>query len=150
MNLSSVSPLAGAPAAELAAAPGPGRTTINDSVVVKVIDLAARDVAGVHAIGTGGPRALGAIREATAREESQGVSVRIDEDLVDVDVSIVADYPVPLPQVAAGTRSAVIEAVEELAGLHVTEVNVSVTDLHLLDADDQADVQHHERSVGRS
>ncbi|WP_241986866.1 Asp23/Gls24 family envelope stress response protein [Cryobacterium fucosi] len=133
---------------------GSGRTIINDSVVVKVIDLAARDVAGVHALGTSGPRALGAIREVIAREESRGVTVRIEDDQVGVDVSIVAEHPVPLPRMAAEIRSAVIAAVEELVGLHVTEVNVSVTDLHLPDADAQADaqadVEHSERPVRRS
>lgn len=124
-----------APAVEPAPASGPGRTIINDSVVVKVIDLAARDVAGVYALGTAGPSALGAIREVIAREDSRGVTVRVEDDRVDVDIAIVADYPVPLPRMAAEVRSAVIAAVEELVGLRVTHVTVTITDLHLPEAD---------------
>ncbi len=127
-------PAAGVPTAS-ASASGPGRTIINDSVVVKVIDLAARDVAGVYALGTAGPRALGAIREVIAREDSRGVTVRIEDDRVGVDIAVVADYPAPLPRMAAEVRSAVIAAVEELVGLHVTEVNLTVTDLHLPESD---------------
>ena len=151
MNLSSTtSPPAGASAAEPASATRPGRTIIDDSVVVKVIDVAARDVAGVHALGTGGQRALGAIREAIAGEESVGVSVRIEDDRVGVDISLVAAYPVPLPQVAADVRAAVIAAVEGLVGFQVTEVNVTFADLHLPDADDEDVPERSERSVDRS
>jgi hypothetical protein len=44
-----------------------GKTTIADGVVSKVAGIAAREVAGVFALGGGGARALGALRGAVAR-----------------------------------------------------------------------------------
>src|SRR5690348_7284035 len=40
-----------------------GRTTIADGVVEKIAGLAARDVVGVHAMGSGLSRTFGAVRD---------------------------------------------------------------------------------------
>jgi uncharacterized alkaline shock family protein YloU len=109
-----------------------GTTVINNSVVEKIAGLAVRDIPGVYALGGSAARALGAIREAlTSTDLSQGVSVQVGEDEVTVELSIVAEYPTPLHQVADDARTAVIDAIETLAGLVVTEVNVTINDIHL-------------------
>lgn len=116
------------------ASPGTARgtTVINDTVVAKIAGLAVRDVPGVHALGGGAARALGAIREAlSSADNSQGVSVDVADGRVTVDLTIVAGYPVPLQQLAEAARTAVIEALETLVGLDVTEVNVTINDVHL-------------------
>ncbi|MCU1444347.1 Asp23/Gls24 family envelope stress response protein [Cryobacterium sp.] len=111
-----------------------GATVINNAVVAKIAGLAVRNVSGVHALGGGAARALGAIREAiSSADHSQGVSVQVGESQVSVDLSIVAEYPMPLQQVADDARSAVIQAIETLVGLQVTEVNVTINDVHLPD-----------------
>jgi len=117
-----------------------GTTVINTSVIAKLVGLALRDVPGVHALGGTAARALGAIREAlTTTDRSQGVSVQVDEGQVTVDLSIVAEYPVPLQQLADDARKAVILAVETLAGLQVPAVNVTINDVHLPEEPAEAD-----------
>ena len=109
-----------------------GKTVINDGVVAKVAGIAAREARGVYALGGGAARAFGAIREAVAgTDQTQGISVEVGETQVAVDVTIVAEYPMPLQDVADGVRLGVIEAVETIVGLQVTEVNVTVNDVHL-------------------
>jgi len=109
-----------------------GKTIINDNVVSKVAGIAAREVPGVHALGGGAARALGAIRDAVnAKDLSQGIKVEVGETQVAVDVSIVAEYPVPLQDVASAVRTAVSSAIETLVGLEVTEVNVTIHDVHI-------------------
>ncbi|PPG38157.1 Asp23/Gls24 family envelope stress response protein [Pseudoclavibacter sp. RFBA6] len=117
-----------------------GKTTINDSVVARVAGIAARDARGVHALGGGAARAIGAIRDAlNATDQGQGVSVEVGEKQVAVDITIVAEYPVALQDVADGVRADVIDAVETIVGLEVTEVNVTVNDVHLPSEDDNDD-----------
>ena len=117
-----------------------GKTTINDSVVARVAGIAARDARGVHALGGGAARAIGAIRDAlNATDQSQGVSVEVGEKQVAIDITIVAEYPVSLQDVADGVRADVIDAVETIVGLEVTEVNVTVNDVHLPSEDDNND-----------
>ncbi|RRD49069.1 Asp23/Gls24 family envelope stress response protein [Arachnia propionica] len=116
-----------------------GKTTIENSVVAKVAGIAARETRGVHALGGGVARALGAIREAVASaDQTQGISVEVGERQVAVDVVIVAEYPSPLQEVADGVRSNIIDAIENIVGMEVTEVNVTVNDVHL-PSDDQND-----------
>ncbi|TFD22811.1 Asp23/Gls24 family envelope stress response protein [Cryobacterium lyxosi] len=129
-------PISPPPAGE--SATGTGKTVINDGVVAKVAGIAAREVSGVYALGGGAARALGAIREAmNSTDVSQGISVEVGETQVAVDVTIVAEYPVQLQQVADDIRSSVIRAIEDLVGLEVTEVNVTIIDIHL--PSDEAD-----------
>jgi len=121
--------------------PTTGKTVISDGVVAKVAGMAVRGVSGVHALGGGAARALGAIREAMNNTDvSQGISVEVGETQVAVDVTIVAEYPVQLQQVGNDIRSSVIRAIEDLVGLEVTEVNVSIVDVHL-PSDDAADTE---------
>src|ERR1700709_1854230 len=78
-----------------------GKTVINNSVVAKVAGIAAREAAGVHALGGGAARAIGAIRNVIGSTDlSQGISVEVGETQVAVDVAIVAEYPVALQDVA--------------------------------------------------
>jgi uncharacterized alkaline shock family protein YloU len=125
--------------------PGRGTTVINDSVIATIAGLALRTVPGVHALGGGAARALGAIREAlNSTDHTQGVSINVGEGQVAVDLTIVAEYPVALQQVADAARTAVIDAIETLVGMAVTEVNVTITDVHLpaeSTGDDEAPVQ---------
>ncbi|PPF46917.1 Asp23/Gls24 family envelope stress response protein [Pseudoclavibacter sp. AY1F1] len=111
---------------------GHGTTTVVDSVVARVAGIAAREAHGVYDLGGGAARAIGAIRNAiNATDQSQGVSVEVGETQVAVDVTIVAEYPVALQDVANGVRADVIRAVETIVGLEVTEVNVTINDVHL-------------------
>ena len=109
-----------------------GKTTINDGVVAKVAGIAARETNGVYALGGGAARAFGAIREAVAgTDQTQGVNVEVGETQVAVDVTIVAAYPASLQDIADSVRSNIIRAVESIVGLEVTEVNVTINDVHL-------------------
>jgi uncharacterized alkaline shock family protein YloU len=118
-----------------------GRTIVNEPVVAKIAGIAARDVAGVHALGSNAARAVGAIRQRlNAADMGQGVSVEVGDLQVAADITIVADYPVPLQRVAEGVRRAVTEAIETLVGKEVTEVNVTITDVYI-PSDDSDDVE---------
>lgn len=113
-----------------------GKTTIADTVVSKIAGIATRDVSGVHAVGGGTSRAVGALRERIpgARvNHSQGVSVEVGEKQAAIDLDIVAEYGVSIADLAAGIRRNVIESVERMTGLQVTEVNVTVNDIFLAD-----------------
>lgn len=117
-----------------------GRTTIADTVVSKIAGIAAREVSGVHALGGGAARAVGAIREripGSSTSQAQGVAVEVGERQAAVDVQLVAQYGVSLADLASGIRQNVIASVERMTGLEVTEVNVAIQDIHLEGEGDQ-------------
>lgn len=135
-----------APAAANGALPGSGKTTIDDSVIAKIAGIAAREASGVYALGGGAARMVGAIRDAlNTTDLSQGISVEVGETQVAVDVTIVAEYPVSLQKVADDVRSSIYRAMEELVGMEVTEVNVTINDVHIPSEDDDKDGQQETR-----
>ncbi|MCU1530360.1 MAG: hypothetical protein JWP75_4123 [Frondihabitans sp.] len=114
-----------------------GKTIIADSVVSKVAGIAARDVPGVFALGGGAARAFGAIRDVIGSTDlTQGVRVEVGETQVAADVTIVVEYPTPMHAVAEQVRTAVAEAIEQLIGMEVAEVNVAINDVHIPGDDD--------------
>jgi uncharacterized alkaline shock family protein YloU len=118
-----------------------GRTTIADGVVEKIAGLAARDVLGVHAMGSGFARTFGAVRDRVPGSKSvtRGVKAEVGEVQTALDLDIVVEYGVSIVEVARAVRENVIAAVERMTGLEVVEVNVAVGDVKLPDEDDEDD-----------
>jgi uncharacterized alkaline shock family protein YloU len=116
-----------------------GKTTIADRVVQKIVALSAREVPGIYDLGGGAARTLGAIREripGSSQASGQGVAVEVGETQAAVDLEVVTEYGMSITDVARSVRRNVISAVEGMTGLQVTEVNLSVIDVHL-PGDDQ-------------
>ncbi|MFF9340478.1 Asp23/Gls24 family envelope stress response protein [Streptomyces sp. NPDC014773] len=123
-----------------------GRTSIADTVVVKIAGRATREVPGVHDMGGGLSRTLGAVRDRVPGGRpnvGRGVKVEVGERQAAIDVELVVEYGVPVPDVARDVRENVIAAVERITGLEVVEVNIAVTDVHLPgdDEDDTAETR---------
>ena len=117
-----------------------GRTTIADGVVEKIAGLAAREVMGVHAMGSGLSRTFGAVRDRVpggAKSVTRGVKVEVGEVQTALDLEIVVDYGVSITDVARDVRENVIAAVERMTGLEVVEVNIAVSDVKLPDEEDE-------------
>lgn len=129
--------------------PGPlqsdlGKTTIADRVVQKIVGLAAREVPGIYDLGGGAARTLGAIREripGSSQTSGQGVTVEVGQSQAAVDLEVVTEYGMSIADVAKSVRRNVISAVEGMTGLEVTEVNLSVIDIHLPGDDQEASPQ---------
>lgn len=116
-----------------AATPG-GSTTMADDVVATIAGIAAREVPGVFALGGSAARAAAAVRERTPRSRpdlATGVRATVGETQAVVDVVLVVEHGVDVVDVAAGVRREVAAAVRRMTDLTVTEVNVTVRDLHL-------------------
>jgi uncharacterized alkaline shock family protein YloU len=122
---------------------GQGRTAIADSVVQKIAGIAAREVSGVYSLGGGASRAFGALKDRMPGSNQPavtgGVAVEVGERQAAVDLNCVVEYGVSIADLAQSIRKNVISSVERMTGLQVTEVNVSVDDVHLPSEDDGED-----------
>ncbi|MEU2113218.1 Asp23/Gls24 family envelope stress response protein [Streptomyces sp. NPDC019507] len=117
-----------------------GRTTIADGVVEKIAALAARDVVGVHAMGSGLSRTFGAVRDRVPGGKpsvTRGVKAEVGEKQTALDLEIIVDYGVAIADVARAVRENVVAAVERMTGLEVVEVNIAVGDVKLPDEEDE-------------
>ncbi|MGW7349070.1 Asp23/Gls24 family envelope stress response protein [Streptomyces sp. NPDC054854] len=116
-----------------------GRTTIADSVVEKIAGTAAREVPGIHSLGSGMSRTLGAVTDKVSGGRpsvSRGVKVEVGQRQAAVDLDVVVEYGVPIVDLAANVRTSVITAVERMTGLEIVEVNIAIDDVHLPDEQD--------------
>ncbi|MFE2923769.1 Asp23/Gls24 family envelope stress response protein [Streptomyces goshikiensis] len=121
-----------------------GKTTIADGVVTKIAGMAAREVPGIHSMGAGMARALGAVRErvpgtGAGQGATRGVKAEVGERQAALDLDIVVDYGISIVDVASDVRTNVISAVERMTGLQVVEVNIAVDDVHLPDEEEEAE-----------
>ncbi|MEV3991597.1 Asp23/Gls24 family envelope stress response protein [Streptomyces sp. NPDC049837] len=117
-----------------------GRTTIADGVVEKIAGLAARDVVGVHAMGSGISRTFGAVRDRVPGGRpsvTRGVKAEVGEVQTALDLEIVVEYGVSIRDVARAVRENVISAVERMTGLEVVEVNIAVSDVKLPEEEEE-------------
>ncbi|WP_132992642.1 Asp23/Gls24 family envelope stress response protein [Gordonia zhaorongruii] len=125
-----------------AAAPDRGRTSIADIVVAKIAGIATREIDGVHDVGGTSERMVGKVRDVlpgTTVSATQGIAVEVGERQAAVDISIVAEYGVAIHQLAAAIRRNVITAIEQMTGLEVTEVNVTVHDVVFGDEEEESE-----------
>jgi uncharacterized alkaline shock family protein YloU len=128
---------AGAMPARLADESAQGKTTIAASVVQKISGIAAREIPGVFSMGTGTSRAFGALRERIpggGTSSTPGVAVEVGEKQAAIDLEIVVEYGASIVELARAVRRNVINAVEQMTGLEVIEVNIAVNDINLPEA----------------
>jgi uncharacterized alkaline shock family protein YloU len=122
-----------------------GSTTIAANVVQKTAGMAAREVPGVYAMGSGVSRAFGALREripggGVATSSVSGIAVEVGEKQAAVDLDVIVEYGASIVELAPAVRRNVIDAVERMTGLEVIEVNIAVNDIHLPGRDSDPDV----------
>jgi uncharacterized alkaline shock family protein YloU len=114
-----------------------GNTIISSAVVSQIAGIAAQEVENAQMSG-GASAAVGGILQSVAgsvtggssgEDYSRGVSVEVGEEEAAVDLTMTVDYGQSIPRITEAVRGNVINRVESLSGLRVTEVNISVTDV---------------------
>ncbi len=108
-----------------------GSTSISDSVVSKIAGIAAQEVEGIRMGGSATQAVGGLLGSITggSGSQTQGVSVEVGQEEAALDLTLTTEYGKSIPQVAEAVRQNVINRVESLVGLRVTEVNVTVSNV---------------------
>ena len=110
-----------------------GSTTIETPVVSQVVGIAAQEVEGVHMGGAGSRAAGGLIEGITggggSSQSTRGVTVEVGDEETAVDLDMSVEYGKSVPQLSEAVRRNIINRVENLVGLKVTEVNITVNDV---------------------
>ena len=101
-----------------------GTIRIADEVVGIIAGLAATEVEGVAGMSGG---LVGGIAEMLGKKNlSKGVKVEVGEREAAVDLFIIAEYGVRIPDVALRVQENVKRAIDSMTGLDVVEVNIHV------------------------
>ena len=127
-----------------------GKTHIANEVVAKIVALATKEIAGVHDMGTLGlsDTLTGfAQRAAKTGQSTQGVQVEVGEREVAIDLKVVVEYGVSIPQVATAIRRNLATRINTMTGLTVKEVNIDVSGLYFADEAKENPVERPEPRV---
>ncbi len=101
-----------------------GSVRIADEVIASIAGIATMDVPGVVGMSSG---LIGGMAEMMGKKStSKGVKVQVGTREVAVDLYIVVEYGLRIPDVALQVQEKVKEAVETATGLTVLEINVHV------------------------
>lgn len=110
-----------------------GTTVIETPVVTQVAGIAAQEIEGVQ---MGGSRAISGFLEGVTGgpggaggQSTRGVVVEVGDEEAAVDLDMAVEYGYSVPQVSEAVRSNVINRIENLVGLQVTEVNMTINDV---------------------
>ena len=98
---------------------------IADDVVAVIAGVAVSEVSGVAEMAGG---FAGAITEVLSGKKNlaKGIKVEVGDKDTKIDVNIIVEYGVRIPDVAFEIQNRVKKAVETMTGLNVVEVNVHV------------------------
>lgn len=103
---------------------GLGSIRIADEVVAVIAGIAATEVDGVAGMSGG---IAGGIAEMLGRKNlAKGVKVEVGEKETAIDLYVVVNFGISIPEVASNIQENVKKAVENMTGLTVVETNVHV------------------------
>ena len=128
-----------------------GNTTISSSVVSQIAGIAAQEIEKVQ-MGGGASAAVGGFLQSVTGSGnlSKGVSVEVGEEEAAIDLTMAVEYGQSIPRITEAARRNVINRVESLAGLRVTEVNITVNDVQIPEERPMLEEQAQTEQMARS
>lgn len=119
-----------------------GVVKIADEVVSIIAGLAATEIEGVASMSGG---IGGGIAEALGRRNfSKGVKVEVGTEEAKIDIFIIVEYGVRIPDVAWDIQESVKNAVETMTGLNVAHVNIHVQGVHFPKTEEELEEESEE------
>ncbi|MGI6567870.1 MAG: Asp23/Gls24 family envelope stress response protein [Limnochordia bacterium] len=116
-----------------------GELRIANEVVGVIAGLAATEVEGVAGMSGG---LAGGIAEMLGRRNlSKGVKVEVGEEQAAIDLFVIVEYGVRIPDVAWKIQENVKRAIEGMTGLDVVEVNIHVQGVNFPQPEERVEEQ---------
>ena len=106
-----------------------GEVRIADEVVAIIAGLAATEVEGVAAMAGNATREM--IERMGMKSLSKGVSVEVIDSTVSVKLSLNLEYGHSIPEVCAKVQERVKSAIENMTGLEVLDVNITIAGVNI-------------------
>ena len=106
-----------------------GTVQIADEVVAIIAGLAATDVEGVASMNGNITNEL--VGKLGMKSLSKGVKVDVLDNVVCVDLNLNLEYGYNIPEICQTVQEKVKTAIENMTGLQVSDVNISIASVEL-------------------
>ncbi len=104
-----------------------GNVTISENVIANIAKLATEEIDGVS-------KTVRTVTETFtdifSNKQSQGVKVNVDDNNIDLDISVELEYGVDIESVCIKIQKNVKNSIESMTNLVVNKVNVLVSGLN--------------------
>lgn len=112
-----------------------GNVKISDEVVATITNIAVSEIAGV--CGLGGTFTGDIAQMLGKKSFTKGIKVDIKDNNVTLDLNVIIEYGVKIPEVAWEIQEAVKKAIESMTGLDVEKVNIHVVGINVPKTEDK-------------
>jgi len=119
---------------------GENSVRIADDVVGVIAGIAAMEVEGVAGMSGGFAAEVGE-RMTGKKNLAKGVKVQVGEKEVAIDLYLVVEYGVRIPDVATKVQESVKRSVESMTGLECVEINIHVQGVSFQSDDHEDEVR---------
>ena len=117
-----------------------GNVKISVEVVSKIASIAATEIEGVSCMRSNFVNEV-AQKLGAKKSGTQGVKVEITDDMAVIDLYLVVDYGVKIPELAWNVQEKVKESVEAMTGLAVTAVNIHIEGINFEKEDETEETE---------
>ncbi|OWZ84023.1 Asp23/Gls24 family envelope stress response protein [Natranaerobius trueperi] len=100
-----------------------GQVRIANNVIGIISYLALKELDGIYNVSGGVSEG---ISEMFGKKTSKGIKVDLTEENVSIDVNLDIQYGVKIPEISKAAQEVVKEAVENMTGFSVSNVNVYI------------------------
>ncbi len=104
-----------------------GRIRISEQVVAVIAGIAATEVEGVESLVGNITNEI--VAKMGIKNLSRGIRLKMVDDTVFVQITVNIRYGYSIPEISRNIQEKVSQAIENMTGLSVAEVNVIVSDV---------------------
>ncbi|WP_339228084.1 Asp23/Gls24 family envelope stress response protein [Oceanobacillus sp. FSL K6-2867] len=111
-----------------------GKVEIAPEVIEVIAGIAATEVEGVHAMR--GNFATGVAERFGKKAHNKGIKVELLDDGVSIDVYVILNFGVSIPQVAQKLQTNIRQTLTNMTALELKEINVHVVGVQMSGRED--------------
>lgn len=97
--------------------------TVSDEVISTIVEKTVMSIPGIYDINGG---IIDGITNMLGSKRMRGIKVDIDNKSVSIDIYVIVEYGVKIPDIAWDIQDKVKKIIEDMTGLSVTAVNIHI------------------------
>jgi len=97
--------------------------TVSDDVISTIVEKTVMSIPGIYDINGG---IIDGITNMLGSKRMRGIKVDIDNKCVSIDIYVIVEYGVKIPDIAWDIQDKVKKIIEDMTGLAVTAVNIHI------------------------
>lgn len=116
--------------------------TISSEVIAVIAGIVSSDIPGIAGMSGG---VVGGIAEKLGRRDlTKGIKVRINEEVVHIDLNVIAEYGVSIVDSTGKLKKEIRDTVEKTTGLKVAAININVLGIEVPQEEEEKEKEKEE------